>query len=241
MAKKNKEKEQQQVIIYQNYDNSFGSITSSTPTTQVTFSREEGTEQPKMIFKQIKEKMGFLEGMKYRKQIKNLENYHNELIKNGQIKFGDCVLKETIKKIREVDIYSKGIKYFVEKSMVNELINKVVRGKQISLTLLKDYARPIPNDVLKKQKEFIGYFDNFYILHADSSDMIDKKELENVEETIKREKDPILFGTINESGRLYFIADWEDEFCDLTFEDLIDKLDIQDENEITLKNNIINK
>jgi hypothetical protein len=35
-------------------------------------------------------------------------------------------------------------------------------------------------------------------------------------------KDPILFGYIKETDRLYFIADWEDEYCDLTFDEIVD-------------------
>ncbi len=37
-----------------------------------------------------------------------------------------------------------------------------------------------------------------------------------------REKDPILFGiTDRHPDRLYFIADWVDEFCDLTLSQLL--------------------
>ncbi len=38
----------------------------------------------------------------------------------------------------------------------------------------------------------------------------------------RKMKDPILFGWIKENNRLYFIADWEDEFCDLTFDEIVD-------------------
>jgi hypothetical protein len=43
-------------------------------------------------------------------------------------------------------------------------------------------------------------------------------------------RDPILFGYIKETDRLYFIADWEDEYCDLTFDEIID---VVGENKLT--------
>ena len=42
-------------------------------------------------------------------------------------------------------------------------------------------------------------------------------------------KDPVLFGFINECNRLYYIADWEDELCDLSFEEILDVLGKKDE------------
>ncbi len=35
---------------------------------------------------------------------------------------------------------------------------------------------------------------------------------------------PILFGVIKGRRRLYFVGDWVDEFCDLTFDQIADAL-----------------
>lgn len=50
-------------------------------------------------------------------------------------------------------------------------------------------------------------------------------------------KDPILFGKIKETDKLYFIADWQDEHCDLTFDKLIDFMG-KDKDETKISNNI---
>lgn len=42
-------------------------------------------------------------------------------------------------------------------------------------------------------------------------------------------RDPVLFGLINESSRFYYVAEWEDEYCDLTFEEIADKLGKKEE------------
>jgi len=56
--------------------------------------------------------------------------------------------------------------------------------------------------------------------------------------TEEDKKDPIAFGKIEETDRYYFITDWEDEFCDLTLEDIVDQLDLK-KSEIKLKRNPI--
>ena len=35
-------------------------------------------------------------------------------------------------------------------------------------------------------------------------------------------KDPVVFGIIKETDKLYFVADWIDEYCDLTFRKIVD-------------------
>lgn len=40
----------------------------------------------------------------------------------------------------------------------------------------------------------------------------------------KAKKDPILFGVIRNSDKLYYIADWVDEYCDLTLEKMFETL-----------------
>ena len=68
-----------------------------------------------------------------------------------------------------------------------------------------------------EQKEL---FDDMYVIFTDYTG----SERSNIEES-KRAKDPILFGALkiaNQlSSRLYYIADWEDEFCDLTLDKLV--------------------
>jgi len=40
----------------------------------------------------------------------------------------------------------------------------------------------------------------------------------------EKAKDPILFGVMKNSRNLYFIADWEDEYCDLTLSKMLNVL-----------------
>ena len=45
------------------------------------------------------------------------------------------------------------------------------------------------------------------------------------EEEKRIKKDPILFGVIYGSNKLYYIADWVDEYCDLTWDQVVEKLE----------------
>ena len=68
-------------------------------------------------------------------------------------------------------------------------------------------------------------FDNYAILHYDP-DL--EAYSETIEETKKR-RDPILFGLIKGSNKLYYITDWIDEFCDPTLDKFVETLQIQKE------------
>ena len=96
----------------------------------------------------------------------------------------------------------------------------------IKLACLEDYMRVIPDDVLEKLSEARNVFDKFYIVFTDYTG-----ETERQVEKAKQDKDPILFGaflTPRDNGRmgpadhLFFIADWVDQYCDLTLNQMID-------------------
>ena len=61
-------------------------------------------------------------------------------------------------------------------------------------------------------------FDNYCILHYDP-------ENNAISPTVAgKMADPILFGMIQGSTNLYYIADWIDEYCDLTLDRFIEEL-----------------
>lgn len=64
-------------------------------------------------------------------------------------------------------------------------------------------------------------FDNYVIMHYDP---YRNGTLKTLKERAEEEKDPILFGVILGSNKLYYVADWMDEYCDLTFDKLVETL-----------------
>ena len=59
-------------------------------------------------------------------------------------------------------------------------------------------------------------------MHFDPKNTATTREARAAE--VAKRKDPILFGLIKGSRKLYFVGDWQDELCDLTFQQIVDKL-----------------
>jgi len=108
----------------------------------------------------------------------------------------------------------------------------------LCLTYIKNFVKIIPNEIttLKKQADLLKVFDNYVILHYDYSG----KSVADTKKEIEKKKDPILFGVIKNSNKLYYIGDWVDEYCDLTLDVIIQKLGISPSiiDADSIKNNI---
>lgn len=93
--------------------------------------------------------------------------------------------------------------------------------KALALTYIKNFARLIPSNVCKRKDEAdkLGVFDAYVVLSYDPNG----KSFKMTEAEKIKKKDPILFGLIRNVRKLYFIADWKDEFCDLQLSDFINK------------------
>lgn len=93
---------------------------------------------------------------------------------------------------------------------------------KLCLTYVKNFAKIIPEEItaLKKEADSLNVFDNYVVLHYDYDN---SAVMETAEEIAKR-KDPILFGVIIDSNRLYYIGDWIDDYCDLTLDAIIKKI-----------------
>ena len=50
-----------------------------------------------------------------------------------------------------------------------------------------------------------------------------------VEREEAKRKDPILFGVLAGSRKLYYITDWVDEYCDLSLEKFVDTIGVKKE------------
>ena len=150
-----------------------------------------------------------------------LKAIHNAKIA-GQTALIEKLLGEMIANKYEAMLHTKGYFYAIPEDKVVEFAKKTERGVQ--LTYVKNFTRPIPEDVIEKLGEVTSYevFDNYVVMHYDPQD---KHREETRKEEAKR-KDPILFGLIAGSRKLYYIADWVDEHCDLTLEKFVDTLGV---------------
>jgi hypothetical protein len=132
--------------------------------------------------------------------------------------------------LKEQVLLTKGYDRFVRYDDVAKFIDLVKPSNSVKIVEMSRYPRIIPTESAEKiiaLKE-LNLFDEILIVYTDYT----KQKIETPEEKkmVARNRDPIAFGvfynaTMNlKHDRLYFITDWEDEFCDLTFSSMIEKM-----------------
>lgn len=128
--------------------------------------------------------------------------------------------------LRELDAAHDGFDIFVNRKDIEKYIDDV-EGKSIKIMELDKYERDIPDEVVDKLEIAKKHFDQVYIIFTDYT----KKETKKVAKE-RRDKDPIMFGAFHDKDgdektsvyvedRMFFIADWVEENCDLTLEEMV--------------------
>jgi hypothetical protein len=129
--------------------------------------------------------------------------------------------------LKELNAAKDGFDIFVLRKDIEKYISDV-EAKSIKIIELENYIRDIPDDVIDKIELAKKHFDKIYIVFTDYTMKETKKVAKH-----RRDKDPIMFGafvddTIDDDSRkiyiedkMFFIADWIEENCDLTLEDIV--------------------
>ena len=143
----------------------------------------------------------------------------------GQTALQEELIRGLITNRYESVLYAEGCYYAVTEEQVAKFASRCEKG--LKLSYLKNFSRPIPQEVIDKIAKMneLEVFDNYVILYYDPEGKIYK---ETAREEAKR-RDPIIFGVIAGSKKLYYVADWIDEYCDLTLDAFVDSLGIKKE------------
>lgn len=127
----------------------------------------------------------------------------------------DCIEKEE----KLIDL---GINTFIYKEDVKNFID-VVSKNVVKIIELKNYERTIPNEIVDKVVQTRDIFNEFYVIFTDYTGKTEREVTKT-----KREKDPILVGTFQDTknkvmlNKMYFIGDWVDDYCDLTLSKMVE-------------------
>lgn len=159
----------------------------------------------------------------YRDRVSDyLKEVHNA-VTVGQTALMEDLLRGLITNKYESVLFAEGLYYVVNEETMVSFVKQCENG--IKLDYIKNFTRPLPQYVVDKVDRVnqLEVFDNYVVLYYDPDGKIYK---ETAKEEAKR-KDPILFGVIAGSNKLYYIADWTDEYCDLTLEKFIDVVGIK--------------
>lgn len=144
---------------------------------------------------------------------------HKSLSMNQMAQY-ELLVSKLIVHVYESVLAVSGFNRYVTFSDLIELQGKCER--QLDLDYIKNFTKVIPDEVVCKKiiADNLEVFDNYVVLYYDPSG--NSFKLTREEEKIK--KDPILFGMIYGSDKLYYISDWIDDYCDLTLEQVVEKL-----------------
>lgn len=120
---------------------------------------------------------------------------------------------------KEIQLLQFGVTQWVDRRHIDLFIDNVA-DDCVCIIEMSEYPRTIPDEIVDKVMKTSHLFDQFYILFTDYTG----EERQKVAKE-KRDKDPILFGNIfidgKVSNKMYFIGDWEDEYCDLTMSQMM--------------------
>lgn len=156
----------------------------------------------------------------------------NDSIANGQEALKEILRSKKDGILAEINLLKNEVTKYVSEEDVIEFYHRSKLPERIlKLTWIKNYARVIPADVMQEKRKFDQkeVFDNYVILHFDKDD----SSTAMTEKEKEKAKDPILFGVTKGSRKLYYVADWVDEYCDLTLDKMLETLEIEAPKELT--------
>lgn len=185
-------------------------------------SGDTGKIHAQLYFSYVKSKFSLLERIRMDRRVKVLEKAFEAASNNGQDMLAEKMLRELVAYSRCSVMAAKGIKWVIAKEDLNKH-KRHIKGGHISDTPLAKYTRIIPKKAVKRMEELNGVFDDYVIYHYWNEKADDVKSMSPDEKRAMR--DPVLFGLIKEAPeKLFFVADWEDEYCDLTFDEMLEAM-----------------
>ena len=161
-----------------------------------------------------------VEAGKEREFVDRLEGYFT-LIRNAALMHQHAQMDELCQKV-VLNVYESvlaihGFNRYITFGNIEKLQGKC--KVVLDINYVKNFGRVIPTEVIEKKAKAdnLCVFDNYCVLYYDP-------EGRTYKATATEKRDPILFGLINHSDKLYYIADWVDDKCDLTLEAIAEKL-----------------
>lgn len=178
---------------------------------------------PQQYFEQVKERKHNITDEELVKVYDNCLELLNKYKITGQKKGMRKLMfhLECIEKERE--IVKMGINTFIYRDDIEEYIDTVAKDT-VKIIELENYEREIPDEIVEVIAATKDKFDQLYVVFTDYTGKVERQI-----EKERRDKDPILFGTFQDQSnrtvidRFYYLGDWEDEYCDLTLDKMVNE------------------
>lgn len=223
--------------VWQIGTGSFGGATSagytvsytmpSETSVRVALGRKEGAKEisANLYLRFVKSKLGKVHQERVKRRLVKLQDLVTYSKEMGQRALYESLCEEIAVLVRESEMVSFGITQWVDFKDIDKF-RGMVKEKVIKWEPLEKFPRVVPKEVATKikQLEKASIFDELWVLFIDYT----KQDLKTTKEKI-RNKDPILFGKFtHQPNRYYYIADWVDEYCDLTLDKFVEKFKLDD-------------
>ena len=184
----------------------------------------ENINEVQQAFLDLKQQKQIIEDAELQRVYENAQVFANKYAETGQTEALKKLIfvLQTVTKERE--LLKLGFNQFIYKDAIDAYIDQV-SVKPIKITELCNYVRDVPQEIVDKVKLTKEIFDEFFVVYTDYTSKEDRRV-----EASKRERDPILFGVFLDRNahvcneRFYYIGDWIDEYCDLTFDRMLTDL-----------------
>ena len=178
---------------------------------------------PSVYFEYVKGLKQKVEFNEYEVVIDTVLNMLKKTKLTGQTAMAKELTTNLEKLLKELEAVKNGFNIFILRKDLEKYIDKV-EACSIKIIELSRYEREIPDEIIDKVELANNIFDELYIVFTDYTEKATKKVAKE-----RRDKDPILFGAFKEKDkekiyiqdRLFFIADWVEENCDLTLDELV--------------------
>lgn len=187
---------------------------------------------PTEFFEDLKHRVGQTEEADLKRYYATAVKLLDKALRTGQSRQVSKLMYQISTIERETEIRELGIDRFVYTADVKRYIQEV-EHRVVKLVELAEYPREIPDTIVKTIEQVKDKFDKLVIVFTDYSDEVGQAIAQDA-----RDKDPILFGVFYDENsnelleRMYFLGDWEDEYCDLTLTKLIEEYKDISEDEV---------
>lgn len=147
-----------------------------------------------------------------------VEKLATRAAKNNQLALVDELKKRMSVIIGEMCLSKNGYLEYVSEEKMIEFFLKSDKGVRIDF--IRNYTSIIPFPVAEKKDKLdeLKVFDNYCIAHYDPNTAVFRVSQED--RNAQKRRDPILFGMIEGSRRLYYVGDWVTDDDTLTLEEL---------------------
>lgn len=188
---------------------------------------------PSEYFEKIKDKKHTIEDEGLKAVYENCLELINKYKITGQRKAIKKLMfhLECIEKERE--IVQMGINTFIYRDDIEEYIDNIAKDT-VKIIELENYEREIPDEIVDVIATVKDKFDQLYVVFTDYTGKVERQIQKE-----RRDRDPILFGTFQDKknraviDRFYYLGDWEDEYCDLTLDKMVNETEKVGKRKIT--------